>query len=220
MDRVTERSNRLKERSILVDNLKSEGYIKSRAVEKAMLRVPRHEFLPKWQKSQAYMDTPLSIGYGQTISAPHMVAIMTENLNLKEDSRVLEIGSGSGYQAAVIAEIAVRGRIYSVERIPELAEFAQSNLSNAGYNSVKVIIGEGTQGYEKESPYDRIIVTAGAPRIPETLTGQLKDRGKLIIPVGGRAYQELKLLEKGPDGITVNDLGGCVFVPLVGKGGW
>jgi len=210
----------VEERKSLVEKLKSEGYIRSEAVEKAMLNVKRHEFIPEWQKVQAYRDVPLFIGHGQTISAPHMVALMTENLDLKEDSKVLEIGSGSGYQAAIIAEIVTKGRIYSIERISGLVDFAQWNLARAGYKNVHVFYGEGTLGYKEESPYDRIIVTAGAPRIPDALTKQLKNGGKLLIPVGGRAYQELKLVEKMGKKLNIENLGGCMFVPLVGEEGW
>ena len=210
----------VEDRETLVEKLKSEGYIKSEAVEKAMLNVRRHEFIPEWQKVQAYRDVPLFIGHGQTISAPHMVAMMTENLDLREDSKVLEIGTGSGYQAAIISKIATKGRIYSIERIPELVDLAQWNLGRAGYKNVHVIYGEGSKGYEEESPYDRIIVTAGAPRIPSALFEQLKEGGKLLIPVGGRMYQELKLVVKSGNKKIIGDLGGCMFVPLVGDDGW
>ncbi len=210
----------VRDREALVKKLKDEGYIKSMVVERAMLNVKRHEFIPEWQKVQAYRDIPLFIGYGQTISAPHMVALMTEKLDLKDDNKVLEIGSGSGYQAAIIAEILTKGRLYSIERIPELVDLAQWNLGRAGYNNVHVICGEGTRGYKEESPYDRIIVTAGAPRIPETLFEQLKEGGKMLIPVGGRTYQELKLVKKMGRKRIIENLGGCMFVPLVGEDGW
>ena len=210
----------VEDRETLVEKLKSEGYIKSEAVEKAMLSVRRHEFIPEWQKVQAYRDVPLFIGHGQTISAPHMVAMMTENLDLEEDSKVLEIGAGSGYQAAIIAEIVTKGRIYSIERISELVDLAQWNLGRAGYKNVHVIYGEGSKGYEGESPYDRIIVTAGGPRIPSALFEQLKEGGKMLIPVGGRTYQELKLVKNKSNKMLVKNLGGCMFVPLIGDEGW
>jgi len=210
----------VEDRETLIETLKSDGYIKSEAVEKAMLSVRRHDFIPEWQKVQAYRDVPLFIGHEQTISAPHMVAMMTENLDLEEDIKVLEIGAGSGYQAAVIAEIVTKARIYSIERVPELVDLAQWNLARAGYKNVHVIYGEGSKGYEEESPYDRIIVTAGAPRIPKALFEQLKEGGKMLIPVGGRMYQELKLVRREGKKMIVENLGGCMFVPLVGEDGW
>ncbi|MBU4201538.1 MAG: protein-L-isoaspartate O-methyltransferase, partial [Candidatus Altiarchaeota archaeon] len=136
------------------------------------------------------------------------------------DSKVLEIGAGSGYQAAIIAEIVTKGRIHSIERISELVDLAQWNLGRAGYKNVQVTYGEGSKGYEEESPYDRIIVTAGAPRIPSALFEQLKEGGKMLIPVGGRTYQELKLVRNKGNKMLVENLGGCMFVPLVGDDGW
>jgi protein-L-isoaspartate(D-aspartate) O-methyltransferase len=157
---------------------------------------------------------------GQTISAPHMVAIMTELLDVKTDSKILEIGAGSGYQAAVLGEIAKKGGIYTVERIKRLAEFAEKNLKDCGYKNVFVIVGDGTLGYEEKAPYDRIIVTAGAPKIPGALIDQLADKGKMAIPVGGRFQQELIMVEKDKRGIIKKNCGGCIFVPLIGKDGY
>ncbi|HDI72636.1 MAG TPA: protein-L-isoaspartate(D-aspartate) O-methyltransferase [Candidatus Altiarchaeales archaeon] len=212
--------NRKSERRGLIKKLKSEGYLSNERVIEAMLKVPREEFITEYQKSYAYADRPLPIGEGQTISAPHMVAIMTEHLDVEEDHKVLEIGAGSGYQAAILAEIANKGKIYTVERIPELAKKAEENLNRIGYKNIEIIISDGSKGYKKEAPYDRIIVTAGAPRIPESLLKQLKDPGKLLIPVGGRMFQELKLVEKKKGEFSTKNLGGCVFVPLIGDEGW
>lgn len=212
--------NRESERRRLIENLKSEGYLSNERVIEAMLKVPREEFLIEYRKLYAYADRPLSIGEGQTISAPHMVAIMTEHLDVEEDHKILEIGAGSGYQAAVLAEIANRGKIITVERIPELAKKAEEDLKRVGYENIKIIIADGTKGYEEEAPYDRIIVTAGAPRIPKSLLKQLKDPGKLLIPVGGKMFQELKLVEKKGGKFSTKNLGGCVFVPLIGEEGW
>ena len=209
-------------RKELIDNLIRDGYLSKSEVINAMLKVPRHKFVPENQEKNAYVDSPLHIGNEQTISAPHMVAMMTEHLDVKTDHKILEIGSGSGYQAAVLAEIAKSGEIYSVERIPDLARNAEKNLLEAGYKNVSVIIGEGTMCHSIKAPYDRIIVTAGAPKIPLPLIDQLKDNGKMLIPVGSRMYQELILIEKKEGGgeITKTNLGGCMFVPLIGEGGW
>lgn len=207
-------------RRIMVERLIRNGYLSKPEVIDAMLKVPRHLFVPESQRCCAYQDRPLPIGYGQTISAPHMVAMMTEHLDVKEHHKILEIGSGSGYQAAVLAEIVRDGKIYTVERIPELVEFARRNLERCQYRNVLVILGEGTKGYARESPYDRIIVTAAAPHLPKALIEQLKDDGRMLIPVGGRGYQNLMLIEKKNGRISERNLGGCVFVPLIGENGW
>ncbi len=215
-------------RKRLVERLKMEGIIRSREVERAMLTVPRELFVPEHYREYAYVDSPLPIGHGQTISAPHMVALMTELLNLKEGMKVLEIGTGSGYQAAVIAEIVAPknsknpGKVISIERIPELAEFAKRNLARAGYlDRVKVIVGDGTLGYPPEAPYDRIIVTAAAPDIPKPLLEQLKPGGRMVIPVGSKYMQYIYIVDKTPSGkiVITKDIP-CLFVPLIGKYGW
>jgi protein-L-isoaspartate(D-aspartate) O-methyltransferase len=211
---------REKERKRLIDRLVSNRYLSKPEVIEAMLEVPRHGFVPESKRCSAYVDMPLTIGHGQTISAPHMVAMMTEHLDVKPYHRVLEIGAGSGYQAAVIAEILKEGELYTLERIPELAKNAEKNLRDCGYSGVHVIVGEGTKGYAEKAPYDRIIVTAGAPRVPKALLEQLGEKGKLLIPVGGRMLQELMLIEKTERGFKEKRLGGCVFVPLIGEDGW
>lgn len=215
-------------RKLVVEELVRYGVIKSEKVKRALLSVPRELFVPENLRAYAYVDTPLPIGYGQTISAIHMVAIMTEALDLEPGMKVLEVGTGSGYQAAVIAEIVAkqdptkRGLVISIERIPELAEFATRNLERAGYSQfVRVVVGDGTKGYPGEAPYDRILVTAGAPRVPQPLLEQLKAPGKLVIPVGDRYVQRLLALEKKESGEVVEEWGiECVFVPLIGEYGW
>lgn len=205
----------------LVRSLVSRGYLSKKEVIEAMLHVPRHCFVPEYQKENSYVDSPLPIGLGQTISAPHMVAIMTENLEVKSDNKILEIGAGSGYQAAVLTELAKDGFIYTVERIQKLAEYARKNLEECGFRNVEVIAGDGTKGYAVKAPYDRIIVTAGSPGIPKALVDELRDSyGRMLIPVGGQIYQELTLVEKRDGKVLKTNLGGCMFVPLIGDEGW
>ena len=209
------------ERNRLVDSLKERGYVTSIAVEEAMRRVPREEFLPADLRDEAYIDTPLPIGEGQTISAPHMVAIMIENLNLRPGLKVLEVGTGSGYHAAVCAEvIGPEGHVYTIERITELASVAEGNLKRTGYSKlVTVILGDGSKGLPEHAPYDRIFVAAGAPDVPQPLTAQLTPDGMLLVPVGGRWYQDLIRVTKKGSKLHRENLGGCVFVPLVGEYG-
>lgn len=209
------------ERNRLVDDLKMRGYVTSKAVEDAMRRVPREEFLPAELREEAYVDSPLPIGEGQTISAPHMVAIMAENLDLKPGQKILEVGTGSGYHAAVCAEvIAPDGHIYSIERITSLASFAEDNLKRTGYAKlVTVILGDGSKGLPDHAPYDRIFVAAGAPDVPSPLTAQLAHGGKLLVPVGTRWYQDLIMVTRKGAKLEKENLGGCVFVPLVGEYG-
>lgn len=209
-------------RNRLVDSLISRGYVVSRAVENAMRRVPREEFVPARLRSEAYVDAPLPIGDGQTISAPHMVAIMAEKLDLEPRHKVLEVGAGSGYHAAVVAEL-VRpgGAVWTVERFESLARFAEANLFRAGYaDTVRVIVGDGSLGLPDEAPFDRIFVACGAPDVPSPLVAQLSDGGKLLVPVGGRMYQDLVRVEKKGKRIIREDHGGCVFVPLIGEHGY
>jgi len=209
------------ERNRLVNDLKFRGYITSRAVEDAMRRVPREEFLPDDLGEEAYIDSPLPIGEGQTISAPHMVAIMAEHLDLEPGQKVLEVGTGSGYHAAVCAEvIAPDGLMYSVERIPSLASFAEDNLKRTGYaRLVTVVLGDGSKGFPDHAPYDRIFVAAGAPSVPSPLTAQLAEGGKLLVPVGSRWYQDLIRVTRKGAKFERENLGGCVFVPLLGEYG-
>ncbi len=193
----------------------------SKKVYEAIKKVPRHLFVPERYKEEAYVDTPLPIGYGQTISAPHMVAIMCELLDLKEGDKVLEVGTGCGYHAAVVAEIVgKKGKVISIEYIPELAERARTILQALGYDNVEVIVGDGSKGYEKEAPYDKIYVTAAAPDIPKPLVDQLKPGGKIVIPIGD-SVQWLIVVEKDEEGnVRKRNWGSVRFVPLRGEYGF
>jgi protein-L-isoaspartate(D-aspartate) O-methyltransferase len=208
------------ERQRMVAGLRGRGLVFSKRVEEALLKVPRHLFVPNDVRSQAYRDTPLPIGDGQTISAPHMVAVMAEALDLREGQKVLEIGAGSGYNAAVMAElVGPTGKVITLERHPSLAEKAAQMLLEAGYANVQVVVGDGSIGYPEEAPYDRISVTCGAPRVPDALTEQLREGGTMLIPVGGLDYQSLLRVRKLGGRILAEDLGSVVFVPLIGEKG-
>ena len=207
-------------RTELVKQLRREGRIKTIEVEKAFLETPRELFVPESLKNLSYVDTPLEIGDGQTISAPHMVAIMCEGLDIKKGQKILEIGAGSGYHAAIISKLVGKeGHVYTIERLPSLAEKAKNNLENAGITNVTIEIGDGSLGLQKYAPYERIYVTCASPDIPPPLIEQLKDQGKLMIPVG-KMICNLELVEKIGDEIVTMDLGGCAFVPLVGEYGF
>ncbi|HHQ45133.1 MAG TPA: protein-L-isoaspartate(D-aspartate) O-methyltransferase [Candidatus Altiarchaeales archaeon] len=189
-------------------------------VVEAFRKVERHLFIPQNLHAEAYADHPLPIGCGQNISAPHMVAIMTELLEVEEHSNVLEVGCGSGYQAAILSEICGKGGVVSVEYVPQLAERAGEKLRNLGYSNVKVVWGDGTLGYPEKAPYDRIIVTAAAPKIPKPLVKQLSEGGRMLIPVGGRQIQTLVEVSRIDGKILEKNHMDCVFVPLVGEEGW
>lgn len=211
-------------REELVEKLLNKGYIETGKVKKAMLHVPREEFMPPDLRRYAYLDRPLPIGRGQTISAPHMVAIIAEQLDLDEGMNILEIGTGLGYNAAVVSEIiGGSGHVYTVERIHSLAEKARENLEKTGYNHrITVISGDGTLGYPEKAPFDRIYGTASSPKIPEPLKKQLRIGGKLIIPLGSANYfQELVSVQRiSDDEFKSEDLGGVAFVPMIGEHGW
>jgi len=192
--------------------------IRAPAVVAAFRKVPRHELIPADRQSEAYDDHPVSIGKGQTISQPYMVALMTEELGIEEGHRVLEIGTGSGYQTAILAEIA--REVYTVERVAELSESAQEVLMGLGYANVHFLIGDGTLGWPEHGPYDRIIVTAGGPRIPPSLVDQLAVGGRLVIPVGDTFHQSLTIVTKTEKGTHEKHGCGCVFVKLIGEEGW
>ncbi|MFB3889147.1 MAG: protein-L-isoaspartate(D-aspartate) O-methyltransferase [Candidatus Bathyarchaeia archaeon] len=214
----------------LVDSLVKQGILRTPRVIKAMRTVSRTKFLPLDMQGYASSDTPLPIGSGQTISAPHMVAIMNEALDLDVGRKVLEVGAGSGWHAATMAEIVAPkeaprsewGRIYTVEIIQALAETARKNIMNAGYGDrVTIINADGSKGYSEKAPYDRIVVTAAAPRVPKPLVDQLKSGGTMLIPVGSAfLFQSLMKLVKQSDGtIREENLGGVAFVPLTGEYG-
>jgi len=207
-------------RKELVKRLILERRIQTKEVEKAFLDTPREKFVPDNIKKYAYLDTPLEIGNGQTISAPHMVAIMVEAFDIKKGQKILEIGAGSGYHAAIVSKLVGKeGHVYTIERFETLVENAKKNLEDAGITNVTTETGDGSKGLPKYAPYDRIYVTCAAPGIPPPLIEQLKDGGKLMIPVG-KMICNLELIEKKDDKIITKDLGGCAFVPLVGKYGF
>jgi len=201
----------------LIAHLRSMG-VRERVLS-AMSRVNRHLFVPEHLSDEAYADYPLPIGEGQTISAPHMVAMMCDYLEFDEGEQVLEIGAGSGYHAAVVAElIGEAGHVYSVERIPWLVSIATTNLARAGYTNVTVIQGDGTLGLPEQAPFDKISVTCAAPDVPPPLLEQLKPGGKMVIPIG-KHWQALYLVEK-KNGVTRERKTDVAFVPLVGKYGF
>lgn len=212
-----------RERENLIQSLIAWGYLKKPEIIEAFRKVPRHDFIPGSMRDYAYSDQPLSIGFDQTISAPSMIAIMMESLDLKPGQRVLEIGAGSGYNAALLAEVVgEKGEVVTVERIKELADFAERNLKNAGYNRLKVVLSDGSLGHAKDAPWDRILVTACAPELPRPLIEQLKVGGKLGAPIGSNnMLQTWTVAEKMKNGeIQATEHGGCSFVPLIGKCGW
>lgn len=195
--------------------------ISNERVLKTMAAVPRHLFVDEGLQDQAYSDSPLPIGSRQTISQPYIVALMTESLGLKGTEKVLEIGTGCGYQTAILAGLAER--VFSIERIASLAFRAQRTLDSLHYYNILIRVGDGTYGWSEEAPFDAIITTAGSPKIPETLTGQLAVGGKLIIPVGDRSSQTLvkvTRLSEEPGDLRTEDICGCRFVALIGEHGW
>ncbi len=202
---------------MIQEQLIPRGISSSRVLD-ALKKVERHEFVPEKMRDIAYDDHPLPVGKGQTISQPYMVALMTEKLELIGGEKVLEVGTGSGYQAAILAKMAKE--VYSIERIQELADKADQVLRHLGYSNIHLKVGDGTLGWKEEAPFDRIIVTAGAPCIPSNLIAQLADHGRLVIPVGGGFSQVLIVIKKDKGNISQEEICSCVFVPLVGKQGW
>ena len=193
--------------------------ISDRRVIDAMIKIPRHLFVEEAMSAQTYSDSPLPIGEKQTISQPYMVALMTELLQLTGTEKVLEIGTGSGYQAAILATLA--NRVYTVERLRSLALRARRTLDSLGLLNVNIKIGDGTDGWEAEAPFDAILVTAGAPDVPDALVAQLKTGGRLVIPVGNKSEQTLVRLTRKEDGSSFRETSvACRFVKLVGKFGW
>jgi protein-L-isoaspartate(D-aspartate) O-methyltransferase len=202
---------------MVVSQIAARGIRDERVLE-AMREVPRHLFVPESVQGEAYTDRPLGVGEGQTISQPYMVALMTETLAPEPTHRVLEIGTGSGYQAAILARLAAH--VITVERHSALAEGAREVLAASGVTNVEVVVGDGTEGYPSAAPYDRILVTAGAPSVPPALTEQLADGGRLVIPVGTSSMQFLEIVERSGNSFTHHHGAACVFVPLVGRHGW
>jgi protein-L-isoaspartate(D-aspartate) O-methyltransferase len=210
-----------KQRSRMVETqIKSRGISDSRVL-RAMETVPRHLFIDEGLIDQAYTDSPLPISEKQTISQPYIVALMTQALELKGNERVLEIGTGSGYQTAILASLA--DRVFSIERIAALAAKARKILDQLDYYNVAIRVGDGSYGWKEEAPFDAIITTAAAPEIPQYLVEQLAAGGRLIVPIGGRDVQTLYKLTRlieNPQEIRKEDLGGCRFVSLIGESGW
>ena len=207
------------QRQLMVDTQIVARGIRDERVINAFLEVPRHLFLDDAFYDQAYDDNPLPIGEKQTISQPYIVALMTEALQLKGTERVLEIGTGSGYQTAILARLAEQ--VYSIERIPGLAKRARKVFDNLKYTNIVVTISDGTLGWREHAPYDGIIVTAGAPRPPKALLDQLGKGGRLVIPVGDEVSQTLMVYIRQDDGqFETEDRGGCRFVKLIGEQGW
>jgi len=208
--------NELRQR--MVDEQLIPRGITNTRVLSAFRKVPRHEFVLEEFIRESYDDHPLPIGNGQTISQPFMVALMTECLKLKGGEKILEVGAGCGYQSAILAELA--GEVVTIDRIEALSEGCARKLKKQGYNNIKVITGDGSLGYKEESPYDRIIVTCGAPLLPEAYVKQLTSNGRIVIPIGSRFSQVLTIVERKDERVEMNEVCGCVFVPLVGKDGW
>jgi len=205
-------------RDLMVDAQLIPRGIKDERVLSAMRKVPRHIFVDDYMQHKAYDDMALPIGDEQTISQPYMVAIMTELLELKGNEKVLEVGTGSGYQAAILGELS--REVFTIERKALLAKKAEERFQALGYNNIRVITGDGTLGLPEESPFDRILITAGSPKIPEPLIEQLADGGVIIAPVGIRFSQQLLIVRKSKEGISEQTHVPCVFVPLIGKHGW
>lgn len=207
-----------KKRQRLVERVQAKG-IDDPEVLATVASVPRHRFVPEPMRRRAYDDSALPIGYGQTISQPSLQALYLQTLELDPEDTVLEIGAGSGYQTALLAELA--GNVYAVERIPELTQRAREILDELGYRNIALVTKDGTVGWSKYAPYDAILVAAAAPNVPETLVDQLTPGGRLLIPVGDRNTQDLKLVTRQKDGSTTErSVTGCVFVPLIGRFGW
>jgi protein-L-isoaspartate(D-aspartate) O-methyltransferase len=206
------------ERRAMVDWQVRRRGVHDERVLRAMSEVPRHEFVPPLFQFKAYDDQPIVIGDGQTISQPYMVAAMTEAAGVEPGDRVLEIGTGSGYQAAILAHLGAE--VITLERIPRLAESARERLFRLGYRGVRVVSEDGSAGYPTGAPYAAILVTAAAPAVPQMLVAQLAEDGRLVIPVGTLQLQTLQVISKYAGNLSVRDLDSCQFVPLIGKQAW
>ena len=204
------------ERARLIEHLGRE--VKDRRVLEVMARIPRERFVPEESRHLAYEDIPLPIGLEQTISQPFIIALMTEALELTGTEKVLEIGTGSGYQAAILAELA--RYVVTVERLPKLAEKASKIIDRLGYRNIEIHLSGEALGWPAEAPYEAILVTAGAPRVPSELVAQLAIGGRMVIPVGSRYLQELVKITRQKKKNRLENLGGCRFVSLVGRGAW
>jgi len=192
--------------------------IKNQRLLDAFYKVERHKFVPEDLRGSAYADFPVPIGEGQTISQPYIVALMTQCLDLTGEEKVLEIGTGSGYQSAILAELAKE--VYTIERFANLAKSAETALKESGYKNITIKVGDGTLGWKDIAPFDRIIITAASPRIPLPLTEQINESGKMVLPLGESLSQVLTVVEKKKGKLESIQVCGCVFVPLIGKYGW
>ena len=205
-------------RQLMVETQIKRRGVRDPRVLAAMGKIPRHRFVPMPQWEQAYSDYPLPIGENQTISQPYIVALMTETLELTGSEKVLELGTGSGYQAAILAELAAQ--VFTIERLPSLARAAEHILKDLGYTNVQVRVSDGTLGWVEEAPFEGILVTAGSPQVPPPLVEQLAMGGRLVIPVGDSYTQTLTRVRRTPEGLKHEYLGGCRFVKLIGRHGW
>ena len=206
------------QRQVMIERqLKARGIFDQRVLD-AMAKVPREEFVAPELRDHAYEDRPLLIGCSQTISQPYIVSSMLQAAELRYEDRVLELGTGSGYQTALLAEIT--GSVVSIERHSELARSAQQRLMGLGYTNVEIVVGDGTLGYPPKSPYDVILVSAAAPQVPQPLVEQLRIGGRMVLPVGNRDVQDLMLVRKDEEGVRQVRLDGCAFVPLIGEEGF
>jgi protein-L-isoaspartate(D-aspartate) O-methyltransferase len=207
-----------RKRQRLVERVRGQGISDPRVLD-ALARVPRHRFVPQAVAQRAYEDSALPIGYGQTISQPSLQALYLQSAEVGPEDRVLEVGAGSGYQTALLAELS--SNVYAVERIPELTQRAREILDELGYGNVALVTKDGTTGWAKYAPYDSILVGAAAPHIPDALVEQLKPGGRLLLPIGDRHHQKLTLVRKLEEGkLEQTVITGCVFVPLIGRFGW
>ena len=206
-----------RQRRTMIETIREKG-IDSLEVLRAFDLVPRHLFVPPAVQQRAYEDAAIPIGYGQTISQPSIQALYLQVLQLQPSDRVLEIGTGSGYQTALLAELV--SHVYSVERIRELSARAREILDRRRYTNIALLVGDGTVGWSRYAPYDAILVAAAAPAVPAALVDQLSPKGKLLIPLGDRAAQKLTLVQKTPAGLSMEEVADCVFVPLLGRFGW
>lgn len=212
-----EEDYQLQQELMVETQLRSRGVRNARVLE-AMRRVERHRFVPESERDRAYGDFPLGIGEGQTISQPYMVAVTIAALELKGEERILDVGAGSGYQTALLSLLAAE--VYAVERIPTLAESAERTLKDLNYNNVTMVIGDGSAGLAAHAPYDGIAVAAGSPQVPKPLLEQLKDGGRLVIPVGNHLSQVLTVIHKRGGKFHTTKLDACRYVKLIGEYGW
>jgi protein-L-isoaspartate(D-aspartate) O-methyltransferase len=205
-------------RELMVEEQLISRGVEDGRVTEVMRRIPRHLFVEEALWERAYEDHPLPIGEGQTISQPFMVGTMTQALALNGNERILEIGTGSGYQTAILAELS--DQVFTIERFENLSKVAQENLRQLRYNNIVFRVGDGCLGWREFSPYDGILVTAGAPEVPKSLFDQMKDGGRMVVPIGGSKSQDLVLVRKIGNSMKHETICGCVFVPLIGRGAW